>query len=320
MLNLKNILYVYSESVDNNAAIKKAVMLAKKNQANLTVLFTLTDDAFPDSLGLTKEEIANFIDKKEAERDKLLSQLSSSITIKKECIYSNSYIDVIKIIQQHSFDILIKPSQNEGVIGKLFGSNDMGYLRQCPCPVWLINTEDKENSHSIIAAVDVNNNYPVDEREVREKLNLDVLIAAASLAVAEGCSLKIVSAWSAQYESTLRYSTFIKKSEDDVNAYVNLIEKQHSANFDAFMEVAKNVLGKETISFITPECIAIKGNPRDVLPEYANKINADVVVMGTVARVGVPGLIIGNTAENILYRLNQSVLAIKPEGAESLID
>jgi len=38
------------------------------------------------------------------------------------------------------------------------------------------------------------------------------------------------------------------------------------------------------------------------------------VVMGTVARVGIPGFIIGNTAESILYRLNQSVFAIKPQG------
>ena len=36
--------------------------------------------------------------------------------------------------------------------------------------------------------------------------------------------------------------------------------------------------------------------------------------MGTVARTGIPGLIMGNTAEAILEQLDCSVLAIKPPG------
>jgi nucleotide-binding universal stress UspA family protein len=36
--------------------------------------------------------------------------------------------------------------------------------------------------------------------------------------------------------------------------------------------------------------------------------------MGTVARSGIPGLIMGNTAEAILTELECSVLAIKPPG------
>jgi len=36
--------------------------------------------------------------------------------------------------------------------------------------------------------------------------------------------------------------------------------------------------------------------------------------MGTVARTGIPGLIIGNTAESILSDIDCSLLAVKPEG------
>lgn len=73
-------------------------------------------------------------------------------------------------------------------------------------------------------------------------------------------------------------------------------------------------LGKEIFEYITPKTIAIKGDPKETLPLYANEIDAKLVVMGAVARIGIAGLIIGNTAENTLYRLNQSVLAIKPKG------
>jgi len=36
--------------------------------------------------------------------------------------------------------------------------------------------------------------------------------------------------------------------------------------------------------------------------------------MGTVARTGISGFIIGNTAENILEEISCSLIALKPEG------
>ncbi len=38
------------------------------------------------------------------------------------------------------------------------------------------------------------------------------------------------------------------------------------------------------------------------------------VVMGAVARTGIPGFIMGNTAETILNQIGCSVLAVKPPG------
>ena len=41
---------------------------------------------------------------------------------------------------------------------------------------------------------------------------------------------------------------------------------------------------------------------------------SDLLVMGTIARTGIAGFIVGNTAERLLPRIPCSVLAIKPEG------
>ncbi|MFU8769020.1 MAG: universal stress protein [Desulfotignum sp.] len=43
----------------------------------------------------------------------------------------------------------------------------------------------------------------------------------------------------------------------------------------------------------------------------------DLVVMGTIARTGVSGLFIGNTAEAVFHQLQCSILAVKPPGFES---
>ena len=58
----------------------------------------------------------------------------------------------------------------------------------------------------------------------------------------------------------------------------------------------------------------LKGLPEIVVPEVVKEHNIEVVVMGTLARTGIPGLLIGNTAEGVINQVDCSVLAIKPEG------
>ncbi len=320
MLKFKNILYVYSDSTDNAQALKKAVQVAKKNDAKLTLLFTLTDDTMPDSLGFSRADIANFIESKELERDEIISSYADVVSIEKETLFSNSYLDVIEKVQQSGFDLLIKPSDNEGLLSRLFGCNDMGYLRQCPCPVWLMSQVDEPASQTIVAAVDVDENYPAHEKALRKKLNVQIVLAAVSLAVSKGVQLKVVSIWSAQHENTLKGYSLLKKSTEEINAYIKKTENEHKTHFDSFIDEVKNRLTPKAFESLLLERVSVKGNPREELPNYVKSVNAELVVMGTVARLGIPGLIIGNTAENILYRLNQSVLALKPEGFDSRVN
>jgi nucleotide-binding universal stress UspA family protein len=51
--------------------------------------------------------------------------------------------------------------------------------------------------------------------------------------------------------------------------------------------------------------------------ETAEQRKADVVVMGTLSRSGLQGIIMGNTAESVLQQIDSSILAVKPEGFES---
>ena len=62
------------------------------------------------------------------------------------------------------------------------------------------------------------------------------------------------------------------------------------------------------------QAIHRRGEPEAVIPQFVVDHGVDLVVMGTVARRGIPGLLIGNTAERILRKLPCSVLAVKPDG------
>ena len=61
----------------------------------------------------------------------------------------------------------------------------------------------------------------------------------------------------------------------------------------------------------------VKGPAQYVVPELARELAVDLVVMGTVARTGIDGFFMGNTAESILGELDCSVMTIKPPGFTS---
>jgi nucleotide-binding universal stress UspA family protein len=75
--------------------------------------------------------------------------------------------------------------------------------------------------------------------------------------------------------------------------------------------------GQAALDYLKPQIHLVKGWARKEIPALAKRIDADLVVMGTVARTGISGFLIGNTAETILNQIDCSVLAIKPPGFQT---
>lgn len=60
-----------------------------------------------------------------------------------------------------------------------------------------------------------------------------------------------------------------------------------------------------------------KTSPSEMIINTAIRHDVDLIMMGMVGRIGIPGFIIVNTAESILQQVKCSVLAIKPEGFQT---
>ena len=74
------------------------------------------------------------------------------------------------------------------------------------------------------------------------------------------------------------------------------------------------LLARHPLSGIRHNVHLLRGEPAEVIIELAAKRNIDLIIMGTVARTGIPGLFIGNTAESVLRQVDCSVLTVKPMG------
>jgi universal stress protein E len=95
-------------------------------------------------------------------------------------------------------------------------------------------------------------------------------------------------------------------------------EDQFSAYLEGAQKDAKSTLARIARScergFDERHIVLRQGAAQDLIPEFVVSEGIDVLVMGTVARGGISGMLIGNTAERVLRKLPCSVLTVKPDG------
>ena len=219
------------------------------------------------------------------------------------------FSEIIAAVLRDGFDLVIKPAQNPGWIERLFGSDDMHLLRKCPCPVWLMKSEGRERYAKIVAAVDFDLESP---SAGLGPLARDILKLASSLALLESAKLHIVHAWEAPAEGLIR--RWSDDAQGTVYRYVDHERKRHAHALAASIDALDELIGTDSKEYLNPQTHLLRGAATDEIPKFVKGLGADLVVMGTVGRSGIPGLFIGNTAEAILDQLTCAVLAIKPQG------
>lgn len=170
-----------------------------------------------------------------------------------------------------------------------------------------------ENNQASLTVVDVDDAYPAAELKARHALNRQILEMVGSLALSDFAELHIMQVWHASGES-LMHGALMRTPEEKIIAYVEQVRQKLAANLDALMGEVADKLGQETLDYLKPRTHLVKGFACKEIPVLAKRIEADLIVMGTVGRTGVPGFIMGNTAETILNQIDCSVLAIKPPG------
>lgn len=209
-----------------------------------------------------------------------------------------AFLAIIREVLRHDHDLLIKTT--EGTTGAgvfLFHPTDRHLMRKCPCPVWMVKPGPHPAYKRILAAVD-----PFPDEPVNHVFNARILELAASIAALDGAELHVVHAHQEYDAITLEHLGV------DVDGIEERSLALHRQGLDRLLT---NLSVAETRRHL------VLGPPEEVIPKLASREGIELIVMGTVARTGIPGLLIGNTAERILDSVDCSVLAIKPTGFET---
>ena len=298
MRRFKCILFVAGEESFTRTAYTKAVALATRNQAELAIIDVV--DSIPERRRIFVTENAVYdledllITKSVEQIEDLLERVGGVGDVMPEVVVVSGtrHIEIIRRVLSGEHDLVIIADVEDG-----YGTTTHHLLRKAPCPVWVM-TPSIANQQRILAAVDPDPLFPM-----QELLNDDVLALATSLAIQEDAPLHIVHAWS------VPRGTGFGMSASVLEAFREATLTRHQESLAALIE--RHPMPADTVIHF------LEGNPAKVIREVMLRQHINVVVMGTVARTGIEGLLIGNTAETILRRVDSSVLAVKPHEFET---
>jgi len=312
MKHFKKIIYIHERDAQLAAGFARVLSLAANNQAQLCVATVAPDIrhgyapplASPSGAAMQAQVIA------EAKRDlqQMLAQTSPRAHPELRVLVGDGPIQIIRTVLREGFDLVIKQAEDPSWISRLFGAEDMQLLRQCPCPVWLMRERERDNYRCIAAAIDFDPHQP---ETAWQGLNQKILDLASSLALSDFASLHLLHSWEPHqtgllppWEPNDEHSLFDQVAQEQLQQEV----------MQQTLDWLRQRLGEEAYTYLKPQAHLLQGSPKQLIPAQIVTLQADLLVMGSLARTGIAGLFIGNTAETILEQIQCGALTVKPKG------
>ena len=302
MKKYQNILTVIDPSVEDQKALKRSIELANHTQANITAFLTIFDFSYEMTTMLSSDERESMRNSVIDDRQQWLNNIINSLptqglTINTKVVWHNRPFEAVisEVIDNHH-DIVIKGThEHDKLKSVIFTPTDWHVLRKCPCPVLLVKDHLWPEQGNIVAAINVGS----DEDE-HISLNDKITMQANDLAKTINANVHLVNS----YPGT-PINIAIEIPEFNSLDYNNSMLQHHQDAMAVHGE--KYNIPKENTH-------VLEGLPEDVIQAVADKLDAELVILGTIGRTGLSAALIGNTAEHVIDKLNCDVLALKPNG------
>ncbi|KXI22661.1 universal stress protein UspE [Photobacterium sanguinicancri] len=304
MTQYKNILVVADPAQDNQPALSRAAHLAQGSpETKITLFLAIYDFSYEMTSMLSSDERQAMRKGVVQQREEWLKDIirpftEDGLSIELLVVWHNRpYEAVIAEVFSSHHDIVIKATHEHDKLGSvIFTPTDWHLLRKCPCPVLMVKEHNwPENSGKIIASVNL-----AADSETHEALNDCIINEAKRFADTLNAEVIIVNA----YPSTPVNIT-IELPEFDPASYTDAVRGHHLTSMKALRQ--KHGISEE-------QTCVVEGLPEDVIPQVAEELDAEMVILGTTGRTGLSAIFIGNTAEHTIDSLNCDLLALKPEG------
>ena len=277
-------------------AVKKAIWLAAAKRASVTLFSALDDETTGPEVQIEGVEVQDTRDVVNEMLAPFLQEAQDKgVAIASKIVVGRGWLELTKEVIREGYDLLIVGTKNVAASQQMiYGSTDVKLLRKCPCPLWITRPDVNPLEVTTIVAAD-------DLSPVANKV-LNAAVTAASLISAR---LLVVHAIAYRLESALKRTECPMEMLDEYRDKVRRDAEQHISTRLAQTDYRTLDQGTQ---------ILIQAGPADTIIEQAVvDHDADLLVMGTIARGGIPGFVIGNTAERLLPRLKCSILAVKPD-------
>ena len=305
-MKFNNILVVLNPENDKQYALARAVRLAKEqknsNLVKITLFLAIYDLSYEMSALLSPEERAemhrNVIEQRKLAIQPYIEKYASDgINFSSTVVWHSNEAEAITTeVETHNYDLVVKYTNAEESLKSLIVTPvDWQILRKCPTPILVVKDGDWKHQRRILVAVNVSD----DENEAHSTFNDELVSLSMDLADSlDRGNIHLVTA----YPPT-PINMAIDLPEFSSGEYSSGLRGQYLLNMKALRQ-KYGIDGDHTH--------VLEGFPEDVIPQVAEKLEAELVILGTIGRTGLSAAFLGNTAEHVISKLNCNLLAIKP--------
>ena len=286
--------------------MSRATWIARQSGAELELLVCyyneyLSGDRLFDSPSLQKAR-HEVIENQERHLEELAEPIrDTGIVVTTTAVWDHPlYAGVVRHAVATNADIVFKDTHHHSAVERAVLSNtDWNLIRTCPVPLWLVKPHELAEPPVFVAAID-----PMHEHDKPAALDDEIQQLSKLLG-------KTVHGEVRAFHS---YDPRIAMATATANAYIpvslpfdEIENKMHEDHHRKFREITSyHEIGEEKSHLVA-------GLTHEELPLIAKSLNADVVVMGAVARNRLKRLFIGATAERTLEHLPCDMLIVKPD-------
>jgi nucleotide-binding universal stress UspA family protein len=278
-------------------AIKNGLWLAEKASAKLTFFAGVDlpeDQVRALESGQFHEAYPHLQAGIKAMRQLVESARQRGLDATAKVVSGHPWAEIIREVERAHHDVVIIGTRNVGTVQRLlFGSTAMSLLHNCPCPVWVTRPEQRPLPHNILVTTDFS---PVSDITLKLGLALGQL-SGAKVHVLHSVDFVVDRKYSVglMYHNADEYHVRAKSEalEQLADQLARVTDGQPPAHVELHIGEGESIADTAILNFI-------------------DKHDIDLLLMGTIARGGISGVSIGNTAERLVTHVNCSMIAVKP--------
>ena len=295
MKKVKNILVVMDLPRQRQMAMHRGIALARDLGAHLHLAAFVHHEMYDQKDVFETHQRRAVREALEHERERWLRDrvkdaglAAGDVTI--EVVWEKDIHEWVKqACDEGRYDLVLKSAHNSKTL--VHTPTDWHLLRDCPVPVLIATSSKWPAKARVLAAVD-----PTRKDRNHRKLNMKVVETAQAFAETHDAEVHI--GWTV--------------AAPEVLSDLDVIDPEKYRT--QLVETMKPRLEEIADQFGIPhERIHIhKGKPGVALSGLAAKLKAELIVLGTIARKGVSGMVVGNTAEKVLTAARCDIITVKP--------
>ncbi|MEH6824559.1 MAG: universal stress protein [Motiliproteus sp.] len=278
MLFNKQILVVINPEKDAQVALDKAIRISERLDCVITALVR-NKHAVPKLLTTLEQKLSVAA----------MKGIKVALEVSDE---TNLLRAIIRTQHAKGIGLVVKEPHAASLTDQVFLPDDWKLLRNSRCPVLLVHADNDWDNSPVLLGVNAD---PADSEH--QTLNKRILVTGRFLSEVGSVQLNLVSAYPSMMQNA--------DSEAQVPA---LLEAQYRA-------ACRRLVADET--FPDSQLHIDQGPPELLIPQVAEQIGARLLILGTVARSGLQGVLLGNTAEQILKQVKTDVLVLSASSKPS---